>query len=66
MTRLQLTLPDHVHYSTEQSVRVQDINYRRHLAHDKIISMIHDARAAFFEHLEVSELEDSPVSSNIS
>jgi len=43
-----------------QTVRIQDINYRKHLGHDKLISMLHEARAAFFESIGMPELDDSP------
>ncbi|GAA3921206.1 acyl-CoA thioesterase [Litoribacillus peritrichatus] len=60
MSRLQITFPDKIHFTTHQTVRIQDVNYRKHLGHDKIISMIHDARAAFLESIGESELVDKP------
>jgi len=60
MTKTRITFPDHVHFSMKQTVRIQDVNYRKHLGHDRLISMIHDARANFFEELGISELEDTP------
>jgi len=32
-----------------------DINYGQHLAHDKLISMLHEARAQFFLHFNMEE-----------
>jgi len=60
MSRLSISFPDRAHFSMSQTVRIQDINYRKHLGHDKLISMLHEARAAFFESIGMPELDDSP------
>ncbi|TGN19690.1 acyl-CoA thioesterase [Leptospira idonii] len=57
MARIKLTLPDVWHYSTSLSVRISDINFAGHLAHDSILSLIHEARAQFFNHMEFGELD---------
>lgn len=36
-------------------VRIGDINYGNHLAHDKLIGLLHDARTRFLEEYELSE-----------
>ena len=57
--KLNINFPESINYSMSQAVRIQDVNYRKHLGHDKLVSMIHEARAAFFESLGISELVDS-------
>lgn len=59
MPKVSIDFPDYAHFSMSQSVRIQDVNYRKHLGHDKLVSMIHEARAAFFESIGICELEDS-------
>jgi len=60
MAKVNINFPDHIYFSMPQWVRIQDVNYRKHLGHDKLTSMIHNARAAFFESLGASELEETP------
>jgi len=60
MAKVSIEFPETALFSMSQTVRIQDVNYRKHLSHDKLVSMIHEARAAFFESLGVSELMDSP------
>lgn len=36
-------------------IRIGDINYGNHLAHDKLITLLHDARSQFLEQLNQSE-----------
>jgi len=62
MARLQLHLPeDQFSYSTEQAVRVTDINSANHLANDSMISMISEARARFMHDADIQELRQSGV-----
>jgi len=55
MTRLSITYPEHTLFSCTLPVRIGDINYGQHLAHDKLISMLHEARAQFFIHVGMQE-----------
>ncbi|MEH6503890.1 MAG: thioesterase family protein [Cycloclasticus sp.] len=57
MARVQITYPDTTHFSHELSVRVSDLNIGNHLAHDKVISLLHEARAQFFVAHNMSELD---------
>ncbi|HSL62603.1 MAG TPA: thioesterase family protein [Desulfotignum sp.] len=57
MARISLTLPDTFVYSTELDVRIQDINYGNHVGHDAFISLLHEARIRFFNHLGYSETD---------
>ncbi|MEW4983164.1 MAG: thioesterase family protein [Cycloclasticus sp.] len=55
MARLSITYPQRTLFSCALPVRITDINYGQHLAHDKLISMIHEARAQFFLHFNMQE-----------
>jgi len=57
MARIKLTYPNKTLFSHELSVRVTDLNYGNHLAHDSIISLMHEARAQFFAANGMSELD---------
>ena len=39
----------------ELAVRITDLNYGNHLGHDTLVSLLHEARAAFFRHLGFEE-----------
>lgn len=57
MARLKLEFPDETYtYSTHLEVRFDDINAGMHLAHDRVVSFVAEARSRFLEHLELSEL----------
>ncbi|ORU90571.1 MAG: thioesterase [Cycloclasticus sp. symbiont of Poecilosclerida sp. M] len=55
MSRLSITYPNHTLFSCSLPVRITDINYGQHLAHDKLISMLHEARSQFFLHFGMQE-----------
>jgi acyl-CoA thioester hydrolase len=57
MAKMSLTLPDTYAYSTLLNVRIQDINYANHVGHDAFISLLHEARIRFFNHLGYSEAD---------
>ena len=44
-------------FSYETTVRVGDLNFGNHLAHDKLLTIIHDARAHFLLKNNFSELD---------
>ena len=48
MGRLKIKTPG-PQFRTTLTVRVDDINYREHLAHDKVLTLCHEARRQFFE-----------------
>lgn len=48
-------------FRTNLTVNIEHINYGNHLAHDKLISMMHEARIRFFESLEQSKAKQSTV-----
>lgn len=43
-------------YCYQTFIRVGDLNYGNHLAHDKLISIIHDARVCFFKEHQLPEI----------
>ena len=59
--RLAIDFPATFHFSTPVVVRVGDINYANHLAHDRLITMLHEARKRFFEVLGIEEYQPDGV-----
>ncbi len=55
MARVNIDFPDQGLFSCSLPVRITDINYGQHLAHDKLISMLHEARAQFFLNFDLQE-----------
>ena len=47
MPRAQLTPLPRYPFDCAQTVRVTDLNYGGHLAHDRLLSLLHEARVAF-------------------
>ena len=48
MARLQIDFPDPPLFDYQIPVRITDLNYGRHLGHDTLVSLLHEARARFF------------------
>lgn len=42
-------------YQYSTTVRVGDLNYGNHLAHDKLVTIVHDARVSFLTSVGLSE-----------
>ena len=57
MVRLKLELPETFIFSTEISLRINDINYGGHLGNDVVLSLVHEARAHFFRAHGFTELD---------
>lgn len=57
MPRIKLPLPDTFAFHTELALRVSDINYGGHLGNDAVLSLCHEARIRFLEHLGYSEID---------
>ncbi|KPQ22891.1 MAG: putative thioesterase [Halomonas sp. HL-48] len=56
MERVQLDFPDAaIIHRHSLSVRVTDMNYGRHLGHDALVSLLHEARIQAFASLELPE-----------
>lgn len=62
MARIKLDFPDTFLFSTIIPVRITDLNYGNHLANDKVLSILHEARIQFFQHYGFSELDFASVS----
>jgi len=56
MARIKLHIPTKVHHVTELSIRITDLNYGNHLANDKVLALVHEARVQFFGHYGLTEL----------
>lgn len=48
MARVELNLPDKFLYKTEIAIRASDLNYGNHLGHDRILTVMQDARVEFY------------------
>ena len=57
MSRVEVVFPEKAHFSTELTVRIGDINYGNHLGHDRMVTMIHEARILFFRSIGYSEID---------
>lgn len=44
-------------FSTTLPVNIEHLNYGGHLAHDKLVTMMHEARLRFFDRLGQSEID---------
>ncbi|MCW8811925.1 MAG: acyl-CoA thioesterase, partial [Chlorobium sp.] len=55
MARIKVELPEKFHFRTEIQIRITDINYGGHLGNDSLLSIIHEARLRFLNHLGYSE-----------
>lgn len=47
MVRTKLELPERFDFSTEISVRIENVNYGGHLGNDSLLSLVHEARLRF-------------------
>ena len=56
MARIKIELPEHFAFTTTIPVRITDLNYGNHVGNDTILSMIHEARVQFLQHLGYGEL----------
>ncbi len=57
MNRVRISFPDTVAFQTELAVRVTDINYGGHLANDRLLGLLHEARVRWLESLSLSEAD---------
>lgn len=55
MARIKIELPEKFIFQTEVPIRITDINYGRHLGNDALLSIVHEARVRFFNHLGFTE-----------
>lgn len=57
MGRIKLQIPDKFIFSTVVPIRITDLNYGGHLGNDSVLSIVHEARVRFLNHLGYSELD---------
>lgn len=57
MARIKLDLPEEFLFETLVEVRVTDLNYGGHLGNDRVLALLHEARARFFAAHGMSELD---------
>lgn len=55
MPRIKIEIPEKFIFKTEITIRITDINYGGHLGNDSLLSIIHEARVRFLNHLGYSE-----------
>jgi acyl-CoA thioester hydrolase len=56
MARIKIELPSQFPFSTRLPVRITDINYGGHVGNDAILSLLHEARMQFLQHLGYTEM----------
>lgn len=49
-------MPNEYSFTTNIAVRITDLNYGNHLANDKLLSIIHEARVLFLTHFGYTEM----------
>ena len=56
MARLRLEFPDdRVLFTQRLDVRIGDINYGNHVGHDRLVTLLHEARVCFLNHFGLRE-----------
>ena len=55
MTRVQIQFPEPAIFSYEIPIRITDLNYGNHLAHDRLVSILHEVRARFLQSHDLTE-----------
>ena len=56
MARIKIDLPPKFSFSTNIPIRITDINFGGHVGNETILSIVHEVRAKFFQHLGYDEL----------
>ena len=57
MARIKLQFTSQYLFTSKIPVRITDLNYGNHLANDKVLSIIHEARMQFFNHFDYTEMD---------
>jgi acyl-CoA thioester hydrolase len=57
MSRLRIEMPERFLFETSMEVRITDLNYGAHLAHDRTLSLLHEARVRFLRQHGFSETD---------
>jgi acyl-CoA thioester hydrolase len=56
MARVKIEMPERFSFSTTLPVRITDLNYGGHVGNDSMLSIIHEIRAQFIQHLGYTEM----------
>lgn len=57
MARIKIQLPEHFKFETTIPVRITDLNYGNHLANDRLLAILHEARVQFLSQFGYSEID---------
>ncbi len=57
MDKIKIPHLNHVHFSTDITVQIGDINYGNHLSNDAVLKLCHEARLRFLNHFGYSEMD---------
>ncbi len=57
MGRIKIELPQHFPFETILTIRITDLNYGNHLGNDTVLSLVHEARVRFLQHIGYTELD---------
>lgn len=57
MARIRFRIPRQLPFSCTIPIRVTDLNYGGHLANDKVLTLMHEARELYFRHHGYTEME---------
>jgi len=59
MARVKLELPAQFNFSTNIPIRIQDLNYGKHVGNDAILSIMHEARMQYLQARDLKELDNA-------
>ncbi len=62
MARIKLEIPQSLPFACQMPIRVTDLNYADHLANDKLLGLMHEARCRYLAHYGYTELNTEGVS----
>jgi acyl-CoA thioester hydrolase len=57
MERVKVSLPEQFTFSTILTIRITDLNYGGHTGNDVFLSLAHEARLQYLQHLGYTEME---------
>lgn len=55
MTRLELNIPEKILFETEFQIKLEDINFAKHMGNERILVHANTVRTAFYKHLDLLE-----------
>ena len=56
MSRIKIDTPSHIHFQTQLTVQIGDINYGNHVSNDAFLRLAHEARLRFLQHFGYTEM----------